>query len=87
MEIAEQQGATPRALQNRPQLQPGLELYLNAFLELQTERPIGMTAGPIPWGSIIRWAEFNAVEDVDVLIRHVRALERASMEFDRKGGQ
>jgi hypothetical protein len=37
-----------------------------------------MAAGPIPWTSIVNWAQFHEMTDPDdfaVLVHHIRALE------------
>ena len=44
-----------------------------------------MALGPIPWSSIVRWAEINGIADLDeitVLIGNIRAMEAADREFD-----
>lgn len=43
-------------MQNRPKLGMGLELYMDAFLELDTDRDIGFGLGPIPWSSMHTYA-------------------------------
>ena len=56
-----------------PTLTPLQELYLEAFSELSTERQIGMAEGPIPWSSIMRYADryrFDAA-DLSAIIRLV----------------
>lgn len=76
------------AQDKRPSLLPGLDIYLNAYNELQSDRSIGMAAGPIPWYSLIRWAEFHGMtdpDDVDVLIRYVRAMEAEAHKINKKG--
>lgn len=77
-----------RAINNKPVLIEGLEFYLTAFCELQSERPVGMTVGQIPWSSIINWCDFHGLkdsDDVDTLIRYVRAMENALIKhFDEK---
>ena len=76
-----------RIFTNRPQLLPGLDFFFQAFTELQTERQIGMAAGPIPWYSIIKWAEFHGLkdpDDIDVLMRHIRSMETVQREHEAK---
>lgn len=39
----------PQVIIDAPDLQPGLELYFEAFWALSSCRQIGMSAGPIGW--------------------------------------
>lgn len=49
---------------------------LTAFAELSASRPIGFgSIGFIPIVEVAAWADANGVEDVAMLIRHVRALD------------
>lgn len=44
-----------------------------------------MGIGPIPWHSIHAWGVYNGITDldeIDVLIHHVRALESADRDFE-----
>ena len=53
----------PQAILDAPTLPLGLELYLTAWLELNSCRPIGMTAGPIPWTAVHMYANFLDLDD------------------------
>jgi hypothetical protein len=47
----------PPAIANAPELLPGLQLYLVAFCDLETERPIGQfIPGPIPRSHVRAYA-------------------------------
>lgn len=89
MEIAEKQGADVKALSSQPALMVGLGIYFDAYRDLITERSMGMSAGAIPWSAINHWAEIHGIRDIDdksVLNSHVRAMEKASRDFeDAKG--
>jgi hypothetical protein len=65
-----------------------LESYCwEAFIELGTERPIGMGgAGPIPYGSILKYAEFNRLSraDTEFLLYVIQHLDRAQMAIAAK---
>ncbi|MAR56003.1 MAG: hypothetical protein CMM93_02365 [Rickettsiales bacterium] len=81
-------GVMPKALSERPTLLPGLDIYLTAYRELKSDRPIGMAIGLIPWSSIHRWAIFHGLtlpDDVAVLEHHIRALESEERVFEKKG--
>lgn len=70
---------------DRPELLVGLDVYFFAYQDLLSERQIGMGVGPIPWHCIHAWAVVNGITDldeIDVLIHHVRALESADREFE-----
>lgn len=59
----------------------GLGVYFKAFNELTTERSVGMALGPIPWHTIVKWAEVYGVEDIDTLTRYVWAMDNAQRKF------
>ncbi len=72
-----------KCLQDRPVLLPGLDVYFKAYQDLSFDRNIGMTVGPIPWSSIIKWCEVHGVYDIneiDTCVRYLRALEK--VDFD-----
>ena len=48
----------PDRIANAPELKPGLELYLSAFFDLNTERSHAMGITLIPWSSIANYARF-----------------------------
>jgi len=77
------QGATPTPC---PELLPGLDFYFTAFNQLQHDRPVGMSGmGSIPYSSIITWSHINGIDNVDdiaTLEHHLRAMERASYQFE-----
>ena len=76
-----------KTLDRRPVLLPGLDFYFTAFQELQSERPIGMAAGCIPWSSIINWAAFHGLDDpdeVDTLITYTRAMESTMRQHEER---
>lgn len=57
---------------------------MTAFCELQSDRPVGMSVGQIPWSSIIKWCDFHGLydsDDVNTLIRYIRAMETALSDY------
>lgn len=76
----------PDRIQNAPVLQDGLELYLNAFFELDTERSHNMGATPIPFTSIVKYAELFDFDDrqTDSLLAHIRGMDGDNLERVRK---
>lgn len=76
----------PDKIQNAPELEPGLELYLRAFYELDSCRSVGMGEGPIPWTAMEQWATSLGMdeeerEDVHYLVRR---LDNAFLEHQAK---
>ncbi len=75
----------PRAIANAPQLEPGLELFYYAFLELTTERQIGFAEGPIPTSKIYEYCARNEIyeDQQEDLVDHVRSLDTAYLAYRR----
>lgn len=72
-------GKAPEKFTNEPELRWGLQLYYDAFHDLDTERSHGMGWTRIPWSSIIRYAEFHRLteDQTERLLVHVRDMDRA----------
>lgn len=72
----------PERIANSPELYVGLELFLNAFFDLDSERQTGYVIGPIPWSKIREYAvayEFD--EDLaEDLFYYVKALDNSHMK-------
>lgn len=83
-------GATVKTLENRPLLLPGLDLYFAAYNDLSYDRPFGMSVGPIPWSSIIKWCQLHGlcdINDIGTCIRYIRKLEKTDNDItERKKG-
>jgi hypothetical protein len=59
-------GKKTPVIEKWPKLQPGLELFWDAFLELNTDRPQGFSKpGPIPFTSIYHFATAYGIQDQD----------------------
>lgn len=74
--------AIPDRLINSPELQVGLEIYLTAFFELDSERQAGFAVGPIPWSRIREYAlayKFNE-ESTEDLFYYMKALDNSHMK-------
>jgi hypothetical protein len=72
----------PERIANAPKLRQGLQLYMQAFFELDTERSIGMAVGRIPWTSIIDYAkayEFSEEQTAD-FVYFIRAMDNAHLK-------
>lgn len=69
---------------------PGLRFYLQAYMDLRFDRPIGMAVGYIPWTAIAHWGAVHGVQCPDelrVLARYVRALDAEEMAQAGQGGK
>lgn len=72
----------PDRILNAPELQLGLELYLDAFFDLDSERTHGFGLTPIPWSSIKGYAEaweFDEEQTRDLLFL-VKKMDQAHLE-------
>lgn len=66
-----------------PELSPGLFLFYAAFCDLCAERSVGFGEGPIPWSSMVLYAntyrfDEELREDMIFLLRH---MDRAYLKF------
>lgn len=76
----------PERIQNAPDLLVGLELYFNAFVELNTCRSTGWSAGPIPSWCIEEFCdrlELDEEETEDVHY-HVRNMDAAFLKYSSR---
>lgn len=67
----------PDRIANAPKLITGLQLYLQAFFDLDSERSHGMGIAMIPWSCITNYAmayEFSEEQTQD-LIYFIRAMD------------
>ncbi len=53
----------PDRIANSPELIEGLQLFLNAFFDLDSERTHALALTPIPWSSIDRYARSYRLSD------------------------
>ena len=72
----------PERIANAPELHLGLELYLQAYFDLDSERSNGMGVGRIFWTSIADYAKaFDLDEDqTDDLFYFIRAMDNANLK-------
>lgn len=68
----------PDRIKNAPELKLGLELYLNAFFDLDAERPSSFDIGSIPWSKMKDYACFydfdeDQTEDLIFFIKRMDA--------------
>ena|ERR1017187_993375 len=77
------QGAPiPERIANAPELRLGLELYLQAFFDLDSERSHGMGLTRIAWSSIVDYSIALGLneDETDDMIYFVKAMDFANLE-------
>ena len=64
-----------------PPLLPGDQFYLDAFWDLSTCRPVGMSEGPIPWTSIVEYWRMSGLDDdtMELFVGVIRAMDAEYM--------
>jgi hypothetical protein len=74
-------------VQTRVDLFEYLRPEWDAFWSLSTDRPVGMSQGPIPWSSIDRYAMRYAIEgdEFDRFHDLIRALDVAFLSYKKEG--
>lgn len=72
----------PDRIANAPELMPGLQMFLQAFFDLDAERTHALSLTPIPWTSIRGYADAYAFdeEQTEDLLYHVRAMDNAHLK-------
>jgi len=79
----------PDFLVNAPKLQLGLQVFLQAFFDLDSERSNGMGVTMIPWSSIKNYAQAydfdtELTEDLIYLVRQMDIAHTKRMEEKSK---
>ena len=72
----------PDRIMNAPVLMQGLELYLNAFFELDSSRPVGLSLLPIPWGAIVDYCAVYGIdnEQREDMLYFIRKMDNAHLD-------
>ncbi|MCP4897720.1 MAG: hypothetical protein GY906_12170 [bacterium] len=76
----------PEKIANAPALALGLDLYWDAFQDLNTCRTSGFGAGPIPWSVILDYSrkyEFDEEQEED-LFYFIRVMDNEFLEHHSK---
>lgn len=75
-------GKAPDKFNESPDLRYGLELYYNAWFELDTERSHGSGWTFIPWSSVVRYIEFYELNEdqAERMFAHIKAMDNAHIE-------
>lgn len=71
-----------------PELDAGLQLYIDAFYDLSTERPSGMGFSRVPWSKIVKYADVYGFtgQQREALIHHIRSIDNYLIEQSKKTG-
>lgn len=79
----------PEKIRNAPRLMMGLELYYEAFMDLNSCRASGFGMGQIPWLAIFDYAVANGFseEQTEDLLQHIRVMDHAYMDHHNKKNQ
>lgn len=72
----------PERIQNAPELRTGLQLYIQAFFDLDSERSHAMGLVAIPWSSINEYAKAFDFDDEqkDCLFFFIRRLDASHLK-------
>lgn len=76
----------PDAIQNAPELWPGMGVYYSAWVELDSCRMIGFNVGPVPWTAIEEYCirlDLDIDEKADMHF-FLRKLDGAYLDHQRK---
>ena len=73
----------PDRIANAPELISGLEMYLQAFFDLDSERSHSMGLTRIPWSSIKDYSlAFDlSVRQTEDLFYYIRAMDGANLQY------
>jgi hypothetical protein len=73
----------PDVILNRPKVPDHLLFYYDAFWELDSERQLGMAAGPIPWSAIMLYADAYVLDSYmsELLLFFIRAMDRTYLKY------
>ena len=76
----------PDRIKNRPRLRFELAFFLDAFYELDTDRNVSVSFGPIPWSSLHNYAVANELvgEEYYDFMYLVRAIDSAYIKHMRE---
>lgn len=72
----------PDRIANAPELEQGLQIYMQAFVDLDTERSHAMGLVAIPWKSIAQYAEVFELDEEqrDDLFFFIRKMDEAHLK-------
>ncbi|MGH1376692.1 MAG: phage tail assembly chaperone [Alphaproteobacteria bacterium] len=80
-----EEGRNIKALEEKPILLEGSAFYFRAFLQLRSDRPVGMSIGSIPYSSVVAWCHHNHVkrEHFEFVFNLIRVLDKVELEHKK----
>lgn len=92
-QIVRDGGKVPDKFANAPELRQGLQFYIEAFFELDSDRDFGEIPGRIPWTAIHAYSKAFELDEEQTadLFYHVRQLDgehmkRQAERMKKRGG-
>ncbi len=73
-------GIEPQALKGKPELDGTAHEMLTHFYVLNRSRNIGVGVGPIPITEMEAWIRLNEIDDIEMFLRVMIALDDAYLE-------
>lgn len=79
----------PDVIRDAPEPLPGLELYLDAYWEVQGDRPSGWSPGRIPWSTIVKFCEQHDLsgEQQDRMVYFFNRMDDAYLAYVAEQGK
>lgn len=76
----------PDKIANFPDLNPGLDYYLEVYLDLCSDKDVGFGEGPIPWTSLDKYARRYNIEgeEFERLVQLIRIVDSELLKTKQK---
>lgn len=77
-QAAQQRLPIPDRILNKPTLLKGLELYLQAFMDLNNSRQMGPSGeGPVSWEAVLKYCQYYDLdtEQTEDMLYHVQCMD------------
>lgn len=76
----------PDKIAHYPELEEGLDYYLDIYLDLCSDKSVGFGEGPIPWSAMDRYARRYNIEDeeFDRLVYIIKYVDSELMQYRQK---
>ena len=73
----------PDRIANKPILKKGLDLYMQAFFDLDSERQVSMSISPIPWSSVANYSKFYKFDEYQTiaLFYYIREMDNQHIKL------
>jgi hypothetical protein len=78
--------AIPQRIADSPQIALGNELYIAAYIELDTERSKSMGSESIPFSAILRYAKYVELhaDEISDLVYVIRKIDNAMIKYSNE---